>query len=550
MNIDLQTKVMMQFQYALAPHGFLFLGSSESICEFTNLFLIIDRKLKLFQRIESINMITQHSKREISSKQLRVKNNEHSPESITMKISANENKIPLRELTEKNLLLQLAPTAVLINDQFEILYLNGRTGLYLEPARGEANMNILKMARDGLRSDLTAAINLSISKNETIQVKGIEVKTIGSKVKINLIVRPVTNKHSLKNNSQFYLVIFAQDMNLIDEESDSTIISLGKMEDKAKIEALEQELIKNEDSLKRAQIESIISHQEMQSSNEELQTANEELQTSKEELQSVNEELATINSELHIKVVELSHANNDMNNLLAGSGIGTIFVDHNKAIVRFTPSATKLINLIQSDIGRPLGHIVTNFKNYSLLLSDVQIVLDELVTKETDIQTLDGNYFHMRIRPYRTLENIIEGAVITFFDVNEINKMRNALNETIESARLLSIIIKDTRDAVIVQDLNGLILAWNPAAQSIYGLNEQEAIGMNIRDLMVSADKNEEIDNIKNACKNSLPVKYQTKRVTKSGTIVNINVTATALIDHGKKQYAVATIERMVDKLT
>jgi len=549
MNMELQTKVMQQFQYALAPHGFLFLGSSESISELTKLFVTIDRKLKIYQRIESRVMEIQTTKREISTRQLRAKNNVQIPESKTMKISSNETKLPLREITEKNLLLQLAPTAVLVNEQFEILYLNGRTGLYLEPAIGVANMNILKMAREGLRSDLTAALKESIQKNETIQVEGIGVQTNDSQLKVNLIIRPVIVDQNLNNNLKYYLVIFDKDGKISSDEADSHITSKSKMEDKKKIELLEEELSENEELLKTAQIESIMSNQEIQSSNEELQTANEELQTSKEELQSVNEELATINSELHLKVIELSHANNDMNNLLAGSGIGTIFVDHKKTIVRFTPSATKLVNLIQSDIGRPLGHIVNNFKNYTTLLDDVHNVLDDLVTKETDIQTHDGNWFHMRIRPYRTLENIIEGAVITFFDINELNKMQNALNESNDTARLLSIIIRDTQDSVIVLDLNGFILALNPAAQMAYGLKEQEAIGMNIRELMVTTESSDGFEKIYKVSKGPLPLNYQTKRVTKDGTILNIYLTATALIDHEKKQYAIVTIERLAGKL-
>jgi len=164
----------------------------------------------------------------------------------------------------------------------------------------------------------------------------------------------------------------------------------------------------------------------MQSINEELQSTNEELETSKEELQSVNEELSTINTELQNKVSDLTQVNNDMNNLLAGTGIGTIFVDCDLRVVRFTPAATRIINLIQSDTGRPLAHIVYNLKDYSSLLADTRTVLDTLVPREVEVQTNDGDWHLMRILPYRTLENVIEGAVLTFVDINETKKAQSS----------------------------------------------------------------------------------------------------------------------------
>jgi two-component system CheB/CheR fusion protein len=166
-------------------------------------------------------------------------------------------------------------------------------------------------------------------------------------------------------------------------------------------------------------------NEEMQSVNEELQSTNEELETSKEELQSVNEELATVNAELQNKVADLSRVNNDMNNLLAGTGVATLFVDHQLHIVRFTPGTTELINLIQSDIGRPVGHIVSNLVGDDNLVKDVQAVLRDLVPRIANVQTRAGTWFQMRIRPYRTLENVIEGAVITFIDITDLCRENN-----------------------------------------------------------------------------------------------------------------------------
>ncbi len=181
------------------------------------------------------------------------------------------------------------------------------------------------------------------------------------------------------------------------------------------------------------------SNEEMQSVNEELQSTNEELETSKEELQSVNEELATVNNELQTKVADLSQANNDMNNLLAGTGIGTIFVDHNLRILRYTPTATRMINLIASDLERPVGHIVSNLVGYDNLVADIKTVLDTLIPREVEVQTTDDRWYTMRIQPYRTLDNVIEGAVVTFMDITELMNIRKKLAKTNELARLAEV---------------------------------------------------------------------------------------------------------------
>ena len=216
---------------------------------------------------------------------------------------------------------------------------------------------------------------------------------------------------------------------------------------------------------------------------QELQSTNEEMETSKEELQSVNEELGTVNTELQNKVADLSRSNNDMNNLLAGTGIGTIFVDHQLRIQRFTPTVTQVINLILTDVGRPVSHIVSNLVGYDRLAADVRDVLDSLVPKEVEVQTQTGTWYLLRIRPYRTLENVIEGAVITFTEITEIKRAQAALRES-ENLRRLAVVVRDAHDAIAVQDLEGRILAWNPGAERMYGWSEAEALAMNMRDLI------------------------------------------------------------------
>ena len=205
---------------------------------------------------------------------------------------------------------------------------------------------------------------------------------------------------------------------------------------RARIAELEQELRSREDYIQTiieemdASSEELkSSNEEMQSVNEEMQSANEELETSREELQSVNEELATVNAELQQKVTDLSRANNDMNNLLAGTGVGTLFVDHKMRISRYTPSITQVINFIESDVGRPLADIVANLVGYDRLLTDVRSVLDTLIPVETEVESIAGAWYILAVRPYRTLDNVIEGAVITFVDITKRKFAEQALAE-------------------------------------------------------------------------------------------------------------------------
>ena len=320
----------------------------------------------------------------------------------------------------------------------------------------------------------------------------------------------------------------------------------------ARIAALKQELRAKEEylqttneELETSNEELKSSNEEMQSVNEELQSTNEELETSKEELQSVNEELATVNAELQQKVVDLSRANNDMNNLLAGTGIGTVFVDYQLHIQRFTPAVTQVINLILTDVGRPVGHIVSNLAGYDRLVEDVKAVLDTLVPKEIEVQTKAGAWYLLRIRPYRTLENVIEGAVITFTEITEMRNAQAALRES-EALRRLAVVVRDAHDAVLMQDLEGRILAWNPGAERMYGWSEAEALTMNIRDLIPEGQQEKSLAMVKQLARAEVLEPYRLQRIAKDGRIVEVWLTATALMNETGEAYAIATTEREI----
>ena len=284
----------------------------------------------------------------------------------------------------------------------------------------------------------------------------------------------------------------------------------------------------------------------MQSVNEELHSTNEELETSREELQSLNEELSTVNTELQIKLDELSRSNNDMNNLLAGTGIGTVFVDHRLRILRFTPTASAIINLIPGDVGRPVGHIVSNLAGYDRLVADVQAVLDTLVPKEVEVQTRAGAWYTMRILPYRTLDNVIEGAVITFIDITEIMRAREALRKANELLRL-AVVVRDAHDAVTVQDLEGRTLAWNPGAVRMYGWSQAEALAMNVRDRIPQELREGALATLRQLSRAEILKPYRTQRIKKDGAVVEVSIVSTALMDEAGQMYAIATTERARD---
>jgi len=324
----------------------------------------------------------------------------------------------------------------------------------------------------------------------------------------------------------------------LDLPADERIMTLRQ-----ELRAKEEYLQTTNEELETSNEELKSSNEEMQSVNEELQSTNEELETSKEELQSVNDELATVNSELQTKVADLSRANNDMNNLLAGTGIATIFVDHKLHILRFTPAATQIINLILSDVGRPVRHIVSNLVGYDGLVADAQAVLDTLTPKETDVQTLEGKWYTMRIRPYRTLDNVIEGVVITFFDITEMKKTKELLAQTSDQLRL-AVVVRDSQDAILMLNLDGGILAWNPAAQMTFGWTEPEAKSMNIRDIIPQEMREEEMKKLRQIAGGGEHEPCKSQRLTKDGKLVTVSLTVTPLVDETGRVYALATTER------
>ncbi|MEI6970754.1 MAG: chemotaxis protein CheB [bacterium] len=565
MGIELQQKLIPLFHYALNPGGRLFLGSSETVGEFATLFDVLDRKAKVYQR-RADSYGVQGAERGQSV-----------PPSLSMAAVLPQKpaaecipaKRPLREVAEQALLYGFDAAYALVNARGEILYLHGRAGMYLEPMPGEAGINsILKMAREGLRTDLAIALHKAVVTKTTVRQQGLSVKTNGHFTTINLRVCPVQSPPGASDAVPMFLVVMEE----VPEQPkppaavETKLPDDGKENVKARIEALQQELrakdeyiqTSNEElesaneelqsaneELQSTNEEMQSTNEELQSTNEEMQSTNEELETSKEEMQSINEELATVNTELQAKVLDLSRINNDMNNMMASTGIGTVFVDLQMRIMRFTPTVTAIINLIAADAGRPVAHIASNLSGYTRLVTDAQAVLDTLIPREVDVQTLEGKWYTMRIQPYRTVENVIEGVVITFVDITEKRLVSQALAKANDQLRQ-TMVVRDANDAVTVQDLDGRIIAWNPGAVRLYGWSEDEALVMNVCDRTPQDMRAGAMDTLRQLSCGELLAPYRTQRLARSGAVVAVSIISTALVDKAGHVYAIATVERAI----
>ena len=494
---ELQKKIIPLFHYSLLPNGMLFLGSSETISGFVDLFSMLDKKWKIYKRKDSMYSAQPFIEFPVSRSRGK-----------TYETIVNKNEVKnITRLAEKAILQSYSPNCVIINRNGDILYIHGRTGKYLELTHGEAKMNIFEMAREGLQQELPATIRKVLSRNKQLTVEGIKVKTNGRARLINITVKPIKEPAELQGSM---LIIFDD----VKQGKNKPVTKINHYDKKSEkiIKGLEHELKSVKENL-RSTIEELetsneelkSTNEEMQSTNEEMQSSNEELETSKEELQSLNEELITVNTELQNKNDELSIINNDMKNLLDSIDIPTIFLDNNLVIKRFTHYATKVVNLISSDIGRPINHIVTNLK-YERFIEDAKEVLRTLNRKQIELQTKDGVWYQMRILPYRTKSNLIDGVVITFSDINHIKTASveiNKLNKEIQLAREYADNIIDTvRESLLILDKDLRVLSANRSFYKMFNTVSEKTVGKFIYEL---DGKNWEIPQLRELLEQIIP---------------------------------------------
>ncbi|HEV2328207.1 MAG TPA: CheR family methyltransferase, partial [Verrucomicrobiae bacterium] len=474
---SLQKKVIPTFHYALKPEGFLFLGGSESVSGFTDLFEPADKKHKIYSKkaapAQTLHLPVKKERGEVSPRGGRPplplgKEPQEPPEGFGGELNAQ------RE-ADRVSVNQFVPPGVLINAELQIVQFRGPTGAYLQPpSTGKANFDVLKMAREGLLLPLRAVINKARKENKTARREKVRVQQNGKSRTVNLEVSPLKNLRE-----RCFLILFEDAEKGTSEEArprseSRTSPRVGKKEEPRRINALETELSETRDYLQSIQEQHEAANEELQASNEEVQSANEELQsvneeleTSKEELESANEELTTVNEEMANRNTELNRLNADLSNLQTSTKLPIVLVGRDLAIRRFSASAEKIFNLLTADLGRPLSGVRHNLvapkvgsaipdsdraANDSKLRDEdsppypienlIREVIDTVRDQERDVRDRDGRWYSLRVRPYMTVDNKVDGAVLVLMDITdlkrseqEIKDARNYAEATIRTAR-------------------------------------------------------------------------------------------------------------------
>jgi chemotaxis methyl-accepting protein methylase len=467
---EIQRKIIPLFHYALNPSGILILGNAESIGNFTSLFSPLEPRLRLFSRTE-------------------VALDADLVEFPTQFFPAGAGKSPghrmqipagnLELMTTRLILDEYSPAAILANAAGDIVFINGRTGRFLEPAAGKANLNLFAMAREGLRHELDLAFAKALRQKDPVVTRGVRIGVNGGTVHLDFTVRKIEEPPGLKG---LVLVVFNElAVPLVEPPPEVHPQSARSRNSKSvNMQALERKVQESEENLQTVREEMQTSQEELKSSNEELQSTNEELQstneeltTSKEEMQSLNEELQTVNIELQSRVEDLSHVSNDMKNLLNSTDIATIFLDDRLNVRWFTAAMTKLINLIPGDMGRPVTDISSQLI-YPDFISDAKEVLRTLVISQREVMSRDGRWLAVRVLPYRTLENKIDGVVITFMDITASRKLQMELTHARTYA---DSIVATVREPLVVLDGTMHVVSANQSFYETFRVGNDVVVG-------------------------------------------------------------------------
>jgi two-component system CheB/CheR fusion protein len=470
MEPELQVRLMSLFNYSLNPGGIMLLGTAESLGSSKEGFTEIEPKLKIFKRTTKS---TSTEFLDFPSAFHRSKSRKHDNKVATRVV---EN---IQFIAEQTILQRFSPASAMVNDKGDILFITGRTGKYLEPAAGKTNVNIYAMARDGLREALPGAFRKAIQNYKPVVLRKVKVGNNGGTQYVDVTVQRIENPNSVR---ELLIVVFTDVDDIL--QLDILNSKTGKLTSKGRQKELENELSRSfediqglREEMQTSQEELKSTNEELQSTNEELQSTNEELTTSKEEMQSLNEELQTVNVELQSKVSDSMQANNDMKNLLNSTEIATLFLDKELKIRRFTDSLTNIFKLRQADIGRPFTDQVSELQ-YPDIDIDCYLVLKTLLAKESFITTSDNRWFNVRIMPYRTLDDRIDGLVITF---NDITASKDSEDQLRKSGLRYQGLLQNLEVGIIVHAPDTSIIMTNPKASELLGIGDEELKGIDAK---------------------------------------------------------------------
>ncbi|MFV5688080.1 chemotaxis protein CheB [Flavobacterium sp. ZT3R25] len=524
MEPQLQNKLIMLFNYSLNPGGIMVLGTAETVGNSIKGFEVIDSKLKIFKRT-SKSVVPEFTNFPSSFSQIKRLTTD-----IMKETKVVEN---IQILADQILLQRFSPASILVNNKGDIIYITGRTGKYLEPVAGKANWNIHAMAREGLRNELPVAFRRASQSFDPVKVENVKIVENGSKYFVNLTLQQIENPDALKGMIMLVFSDVTEDI-----ESDGNTLKQKKQSVSRKQKELEAELIRcNEDlnstreEMQTSQEELKSTNEELQSTNEELQSTNEELTTSKEELQSLNEELQTVNAELQSKLVDFEQANNDMKNLLNSTEIATLFLDKVLNIRRFTDPVTKIFKLRGADIGRPFTDLVCDLK-YPEMESNALEVIKTLTPIQKEVETNDGRYYYVRIMPYRTLDDRIDGIVITFTDITTTKQAEESLKMENRYRRLF----ESAKDGILILNSEtGMIMDANPFLVEMLGYSHDQFIEKSIweigslKDIVANKDKFLELQKKEFVRYENLPLE------TANGRKINVEFVSNVYLVNNKK---------------
>lgn len=531
LDASIQKRVISLFHFALNEGGYLFLGPSESIGQETDLFDALSKKWRIFRRIgvdhrnrvEFPIVVSDDDRRALAACGL-------PREPRAGSVTALAHEVLLREF---------APASAIVNRKGEAIYFQGPVSSFLEVVPGEPTRDITEMAREGLRFKLRGAIQRCIRENEHTTTSA-RVRGEGEGPTINISVRPL----EIPRSAEGLLLVTFEEVKITEPQSSPVPVEQAPEEVRQleyELTATREDLQSTIEELETSNEELKASNEEVMSMNEEFQSTNEELETSKEELQSLNEELSTVNNQLQDKVLDLEAANNDMANLLNSTSIATLFLDRQLHVRRFTPAAVRLFRLIPTDVGRHLEDIVLRFHNGELAAQAGQ-VLDHLQPLENVIQAEDGGWFLSRILPYRTLDDRIDGVVLTFTDISEIRRAE-------EQARLLAAALHAADNCVFITSPDGTIEWVNGSFPHQTGFSEAEALGQNPRLLDSRKQPKEFWKRMWETCLAGRVWRGQFVNQRKDGSVYDVEMTVSPVTNcDGRTEHFIAILQDITDR--
>ncbi|MFW5842823.1 MAG: chemotaxis protein CheB [Spirochaetota bacterium] len=533
----LQKRVLSNFHFSLNEGGFLFLGSSETVADFSKYFQNVNVKWKIFQfrgggstaHLE-IDGAEDGWRRRLHDTNRRVEITQQSPH-------------PRFEQVYEQLIEAALPPCVIIDESWEIRHVFGDVGPFLRLPVGKIDLNISRMAKGDLSIPLGTAIQSAAAEKIAVSIEDIAVPENGTGKSVRLTVRPIRGGF----DAYFFAITFEE----TGRESVARSAPSFDLEEgvRTRIRDLENELQHSRENLQATIEELETSNEELQATNEELLSSNEELQSTNEELQSVNEELITVNSEYQKKIEELSELNDDMTNLLAGTEVGTVFLDTELTIRKYTPPVTRQINLIKSDIGRPFSDLTTNLE-YDSLDRDVREVLGSLRPREVEVRSTQDRWYLVKITPYRTETERVRGVVVTLIDITERRTAEDALGRQHD---LFMRILDSNPTAITMVDSRGRIVYANQKAEGLLRLRESGKKELSYDDPLFSitdaADKPIPSEELPFARISSTgePVSDFVHRITHpNGQTVTLRINGSPIVDeYGDVEGAVFNLEEV-----